>query len=571
MRAAGLSQTAPKRSHLLTVAVEDYFHATAINPLIAERHQSRMESRASANVDSTLELLARYDQTATFFILGWVAERLPEVVKRIAEAGHEVASKGYEHQPLASHTLASFRESVRRSKRAVEQASGRRVLGFRIPEGHLSLGDLWALDVLAEEGYSYDSSFYPRLRSLAGQPWRRFPHVHERNGLKLEEFPLSTGGVDGFLLPAAGGNYFRQLPQSLMQLSFSVWDRRYLSPFNMYFHTWELDPDLPDIATADSLARLRQYRNLDQMRERLAHYFENYRFTSIVNYRRWVQEPLSHAPGSARPVSQAPSSARLSAARQENAPSKDRVPITIVVPCFNEGPVLGYLENTLGEVTLDFRDRYDVKFVLVNDSSTDDTWEGLKERFLDREDVKLVTHETNQGVAAAIMTGIRAADTEVVCSMDADCTYDPHQLKALLDLLGDDVAMVTASPYHKDGHVVGVPEWRLLLSRNLSRMYGALLRHRFATYTACFRAYRKSKVEHIELANGGFLGVAELLIKLDILGERMVECPATLESRVLGASKLKTMSTIRGHLELIAQIPEIKRRTKAVHSSGQAS
>ena len=139
-----------------------------------------------------------------------------------------------------------------------------------------------------------------------------------------------------------------------------------------------------------------------------------------------------------------------------------------------------------------FRDRYDVQFVLVNDCSTDDTWEGLQARFGHRSDMQLINHETNQGVAAAIMTGIRAAKTEIVCSIDADCTYDPHQLENLIPMLGDDVAMVTASPYHKDGTVVGVPEWRLFLSRNLSRIYGTLLHHRFATYTACFRAYRKS-------------------------------------------------------------------------------
>lgn len=540
----------PQRAHLLTVAVEDYFHATALNPLVAERHQGRMESRVSENVETTLALLAKYNQQATFFILGWVAERLPDVVQRISDAGHEVASKGYDHRPIAKHTPESFRESVRRSKRRIEEACEKRVLGFRIPQGHVGLEDLWALDVLAEEGYVYDSSMYPRLHSLAGQPWRRFPHVHERNGLRIEEFPLATGGVDGFLLPMAGGNYFRQLPETLMHLSFSFWDRRYMSPFNMYFHTWELDPNLPEIATADFVTKMRQYRNLEKMGERLTYYFENYRFTSIANYKRWTQEPVvGRAPPSTRPPLSQPRSVR-----------QVLVPITIVVPCFNEGPVLGYLENTLDEVSVHFSDRYDVQFVLVNDCSTDDTWEGMKERFALREDVTLVTHEVNQGVAAAIMTGIRAAETEIVCSMDADCTYDPHQLENLIPLLGDDVAMVTASPYHEDGTVVGVPEWRLVLSKNLSRIYGTVLRHRFATYTACFRAYRKSRVEHIELENGGFLGVAELLIKLDLLGEKMVECPATLESRVLGASKLKTMRTIRGHLELIAKIPAMRRK-----------
>jgi glycosyltransferase involved in cell wall biosynthesis len=239
------------------------------------------------------------------------------------------------------------------------------------------------------------------------------------------------------------------------------------------------------------------------MSERLTYYFENYRFTSIANFKRWTQEPLDGRP----PVSvRAPQS-------HPRAVVDQLIPITIVVPCYNEGPVLGYLENTLDEVSEHFGDRYEVNFVLVNDCSTDDTWEGMKERFALREDVKLVNHEVNKGVAAAIMTRLREAETEIVCSMDADCTYDPHQLENLIPLLEEDVAMVTASPYHDDGTVVGVPEWRLVLSKNLSRLYGTVLHHRFATYTACFRAYRKSKVAHIELENGGFLGVAELLIK----------------------------------------------------------
>jgi len=549
-QAAKLRHKISQRYHLLTVAVEDYFHATAVNRLVADRHRMRMESRVDANVDATLELLERYGHRATFFVLGWVAERLPEVVCRIAEAGHEVASKGYDHIPITEHTVETFRDEVQRSKQLIEHAANRRVLGFRIPQGHFSLDDLWALDVLAEEGYRYDSSIYPRLHSLAGQPWRRFPHTHQNGARSIQEFPLSTGGVDGFLLPAAGGNYFRQLPPSLMHFSFSFWDRRYTAPFNMYFHTWELDPGLPQFAGADFLARLRQYRNLDRMEERLEYYFGNYRFTSIADYNRWEQGYLDGVP---LPSERVPSI-------QRPPPAEDAVPITIVVPCFNESPVLGYLENTLDEMSEHFRDRYDVQFVLVNDCSTDDTWEGLQARFGHRSDIQLINHETNQGVAAAIMTGIRAARTEIVCSIDADCTYDPHQLENLIPMLGDDVAMVTASPYHKDGTVVGVPEWRLFLSRNLSRIYGTLLHHRFATYTACFRAYRKSKVEDIQLDLGGFLGVAELLIKLDVMGEKIAECPATLEARVLGASKLKTLHTIRGHLALIGKIPSMKRQ-----------
>lgn len=544
--------TKAARLHLLTVAVEDYFHATALNPLVPHRHWDRMESRVEANTDRALELLARYDQRATFFVLGWVAERLPQVVQRIVRAGHEVASKGYDHRPLQSHTRESFREDVRRSKAVIERASGLTVLGFRIPQGHFRAADLWALDVLWEEGYRYDSSIFPRFRSLGAQPWRRFPHVHRPGPHEFLEFPLSTGGPDGFLLPLAGGNYLRQLP-ALMQVSFRQWHRRYASPFNMYFHIWELDSNLPDIATAGTLTRLRQYRNLAGMSDLLSEYLRSHRFTSIASYSRWEQVPCTSVPPASEP------GGGLDAGILPPSRGADVTKVTIVVPCFNEARVLGYLENALRDTAAQLRERYSLHFVLVDDCSTDDTWQRMQTRFAQRADVTLVRHERNGGVAQAILTGIKAAPTEIVCSMDADCTYDPKQLAEFIPLLTEDVCMVTASPYHRDGCVVGVPGWRLVLSRSLSRMYAQLLNHRFATYTACFRAYRKSQVEHISLDDGGFLGVAEMLIRLDLQGKKLRECPATLEARLLGVSKLKTMRTILGHLRLIGRIPELRR------------
>jgi polysaccharide deacetylase family protein (PEP-CTERM system associated) len=538
----------PQRAHMLTVAVEDYFHSTTLNALVPERHRGRMDSHVRENTERTLALLEKFGVKATFFVLGWVAERDPELVRKIIEAGHEVGSKGYERKPIESHDEASFRVDVRRSKRLLESAIGRRVLGYRVPQGHFSVNDLWALRVLAEEGFAYDSSIYPRLRSLKGQNWRRFPHVHRDGNLEISEFPLSAVGWGGVWIPAAGGNYLRQLPEGLMHLSFALWHRRYSSPYNLFFHVWELDPELPRIATADALSRIRQYRNVERMPEILSHYLQRYRFTSIAEHQHLVQEPLDEplpvsvrGPGKASPV-----------------PGTPLKSISIVIPCYDEERALGYLARALEELAENFSDRYDVHFVIVDDCSKDGTWAGLQKRFCASSRFKLVHHEKNQGVAAAILTGIKAADTDIVCSMDADCTYDPRQLEKLISMLEDDVVMVTASPYHRDGHVVGVPEWRLLLSRNLSRLYGLVLNHRFATYTACFRVYRRDAVKDLTLSNGGFLGVAEMLIKLDLLGCKLAECPATLETRLLGVSKMKTLRTIRGHLELIAQIPKMK-------------
>ena len=168
-------------------------------------------------------------------------------------------------------------------------------------------------------------------------------------------------------------------------------------------------------------------------------------------------------------------------------------------------------------------------------------------------------HDVNRGVAAAILTGVGGADTEVVCSIDCDCTYDPRQLAEMIPKLEDDVAVVTASPYHPSGRVANVPGWRLLLSRTLSFLYRRAFRQKLYTYTSCFRVYRRSQVKDLHLRESGFLGVAETLILLDRDGKRIVEHPAVLEVRLLGHSKMKLMRTIAGHLRLLGRMAGLGR------------
>jgi len=171
-----------------------------------------------------------------------------------------------------------------------------------------------------------------------------------------------------------------------------------------------------------------------------------------------------------------------------------------------------------------------------------------------RSDCRFVRHEENSGVAAAILSGIRHAHTEIVCSIDCDCTYDPHQLVDLIPALEPDVAMVTASPYHPSGRVLNVPRWRPFLSKNLSALYRRVCRHKLWTYTSCFRVYRRSRVADLPVVEGGFLGITEMLGLLDRQGYKIVERPAVLEVRMLGRSKMKLFSTIAGHLRLLSRL-----------------
>jgi hypothetical protein len=307
-------------------------------------------------------------------------------------------------------------------------------------------------------------------------------------------------------------------------------------PWHFYFHTWELDSDQPRISATKRLARIRQYRNLDTMHERIGSLLGRLRFDGIASH-------LGLEAGVAEVRERAVAPAAGTGAR-----------VTIVTPCFNEQETLPYLATNLASVEEANAGVYAFSYVFVDDGSADATWDTLNELFGGRQNVKLIRHEKNRGIAAAIMTGIRASNDEIVCGIDCDCSYDPAQIRPLLDALGPQTAMVTASPYHRDGHVLNVPAWRLVLSRGLSLLYGLIVRQKLATYTSCLRVYRRSVAAGIDLENEGYLGIAEILVRLDRSGAEIVEVPATLESRLFGQSKMKVVRAIAGHVRLLTSL-----------------
>jgi dolichol-phosphate mannosyltransferase len=226
-------------------------------------------------------------------------------------------------------------------------------------------------------------------------------------------------------------------------------------------------------------------------------------------------------------------------------------PLSVVVPCCNEAESLPKLAEALEALQAALADRYSVDFVLVDDGSRDETWRLLEARYANRDDVRLVRHETNRGVAAAIASGLAHAPAEIAASIDADCTYDPRQLEAMLPLLGPSVDLVVASPYHPLGCVAGVPRWRLAISRVASRLYRLLLRNKLHTYTSCFRVYRRAALAGLPATSPGFVGIVELLWLLDCRGSRIVECPAVLTVRTTGHSKLRVLRTALAHGRLL--------------------
>jgi polysaccharide deacetylase family protein (PEP-CTERM system associated) len=536
-------QNNSSKKHLLTVLVEDYFHVGAFENLIQQRNWTNFEPRYERNTLKTLDLLDETKTKATFFVLGWIAEQNPKLLREIVSRGHEVASRGFYHRSLKNLTAEEFREDLRKTSHALENACEQKIIGYRSAEKLNFEKDSWIFDVLAEEGFVYDASFLPTRKDLKT---KRFAHQIHTSDKIIWEFPYSTRNLGFGLLPIAGGNYFRQIPYTVMRKAVSDWTTRYDEPFVMYFHVWELDAEQPRINAASKFNQIRHYRKLDKMEWIIKENLQKYDFTTVSKFLGVEGELKSEG------KLKITDSHRRLIYQLSNIKNK---PISVVIPCYNEESALPYLANTLRSVEEELVETgYKPDFIFVDDCSKDKTLEKLNELFGKKKNVRIVQHEKNQGVAAGIMTGLREAKTEIVCSMDCDCTYDPHELIKMIPLLTDEIDMVTASPYHKSGGVRNVPNWRLFLSKGASFLYARTLHTKLSTFTSCFRVYRRSSVINLPIEEKGFLGVAEMLGRLDLAGGKIIEFPAVLEVRLFGFSKMKTARTIFGHLKLLSKL-----------------
>lgn len=540
------------RQHVLTVVLEDYYHLSPFKGLIDRALWHRFERRLEIGTLRTLAMLDEFKVRATFFVLGWVAETAPELVREVASRGHEVASKGFDHRSIREMSPALFWEDVHRSREALEHATGQAVLGYRVADRGFGPKDLWALDMLAQAGYSYDSSIRPMFRAFAGEPWRRFVHRHEGRRGSIWEVPVSSAEIMGLHVPVAGGNYFRQFPRALVRRAIADWDRNVAAPFVMYFHTWELDPEQPRISSASLPATIRQYRNLWRMESMVREYLARYSFHGIADHLGLPHGATLPLAGNAVPPS------RVSP--RESVIRAGKTSVSIVVPCYNEELALRYLSNTLQEAEEVLAPHFRVEFVFVDDGSQDRTHEMLQRLFGEKPNCVIVRHERNQGVTAAILTGMRRASSEIVCSIDCDCTYDPRELRHMIPMLTDGVDLVTASPYHPRGSVRNVPQWRVLLSKAASALYRRLTRQKINTYTSCFRVYRRTAILDLDILEPGFLGTAEIIGKLDLRGSTIAEYPTTLEVRMLGRSKMKALRTILGHPGVMGRLAWLRIR-----------
>lgn len=263
----------------LTVDVEDYFHVAALAPNIHRDSWTSRESRVVVNTEKLLSIFDQFDVHGTFFVLGWVAERYPQLVRTIAARGHEIACHGFSHRLVYEQSPEEFYDETRHAKNLIEDITGSAVLGYRAASYSIVRESLWALDILNELGFVYDSSIFPVHHDRYGIPdAERIPHrISTPNKKTLVEWPLSTAKVFGFRFPVSGGGYFRLLPYWYTHWGLTSINQREKRPFIFYLHPWEIDPMQPRVE-ASWLSRFRHYTNLEKCEERLRRLLGEFQF-----------------------------------------------------------------------------------------------------------------------------------------------------------------------------------------------------------------------------------------------------------------------------------------------------
>jgi len=273
----------------MTVDVEDYFHVSVFDGVVPRTRWPELESRVCRNTDRVLAILDEAGVAATFFVLGWVAERHPALVRRIAAGGHEIASHGYAHRLVYDQTRAAFREDVTKAKALLEDTTGLPVYGYRAPSYSITPRSLWAFDVLLETGHRYDASIFPIHHDRYGIPVSaRHAYRVTRDAGTLLELPASTCRVARMNLPVGGGGYFRLLPYAWTRFGIDWVNRVDRRPAIFYIHPWEIDPDQPRLACS-RLSRIRHYRNLQLTEPRLRRLLRDFRFAPV---RETLEEPI---------------------------------------------------------------------------------------------------------------------------------------------------------------------------------------------------------------------------------------------------------------------------------------
>jgi polysaccharide deacetylase family protein (PEP-CTERM system associated) len=265
----------------LSVDVEDWFQVGAFETVIDRKDWDSLECRVERNTDAVMALFDEADVQATFFTLGWVADRYPALIRRIVDAGHEIASHGYGHNRVFTFTPDQFSADIERTRKLLEDASGQKVTGYRAPSFSIDQRTPWAHDILAEQGYTYSSSVAPVKHDHYG--WAEAPRFAFRPvaGSDFLEIPVTTAELGSKRLAAGGGGFFRLLPYAFSRWAIRQVNERDNRPAVIYFHPWEIDPDQPRVANAPVKSKLRHYTKLDVMADKLRRLPKDFRWERL--------------------------------------------------------------------------------------------------------------------------------------------------------------------------------------------------------------------------------------------------------------------------------------------------
>jgi polysaccharide deacetylase family protein (PEP-CTERM system associated) len=277
-----LSTVSANPVNAFSIDVEDYFQVAALAPAVSRESWPTREYRVEANTERILNLLAEKNVKGTFFVLGWVAEKSPGLVKRIANAGHEIACHGFSHQLIYKQSQTEFREETTRAKRFLEDVIGQPVLGYRAASFSITRESLWALDVLIDLGFEYDSSIFPIRHDRYGIPGASpaIGRISAPSARTLVEFPMSAATFLGVQVPVSGGGYFRILPYWLTRKGLRQINESADRPFTFYLHPWEVDPGQPRVKVS-AFSTFRHYTNLHKCEARLRQVLTDFSFSTM--------------------------------------------------------------------------------------------------------------------------------------------------------------------------------------------------------------------------------------------------------------------------------------------------
>jgi polysaccharide deacetylase family protein (PEP-CTERM system associated) len=264
-----------------SIDIEEHFHVSAFDRVIDRTDWDAQQSRVVSNTDRLLDILAEFNVNGTFFVLGWVAERHPDLIRRIASANHEIGCHGFSHKKVYEQSPKVFRGETRRARQAIEDITGRSPTGYRAASFSITKRSLWALDILLEEGFSYDSSIFPVVHDNYGYSGAA-PEpgvICTPEGNHIYELPMSTISILGVRMPIGGGGYFRLYPYVVTKALLQAKNRQQ-KPFIFYCHPWEIDTDQPRVEQASRLSKFRHYNNLHKFEYRLRMLLEQFSFTT---------------------------------------------------------------------------------------------------------------------------------------------------------------------------------------------------------------------------------------------------------------------------------------------------